>query len=145
MPFLLLVFCLTLSAQTADFAGDYQGEQIKLRLGGAGAGYTGVMELHGVSIPVTAKPSANGLDGKFRFENIDYTFQVRREGNAILLTSEGATRRLAAVAQQSSHPLVQRPAGSILGTWNRPQGVLQFNADGTGSGAGEAFQYEANG
>lgn len=159
-----LVAAGTVAAQLASWAGEYEGDQVRLTLQAARDGYTGTILYDGQSMPLTARESAAGLAGRFTADGEAFAFQIRRDGSTLVLATQGTIYRLEPVrTSKKGNPLARGPqpganppgaaeplntggaAGGIVGTWRTPQGTMRFNADGTGIANGEAFRYQTDG
>ena len=131
-----LAFCaISLPAQNplamaADpFGGTYQNEQLQLELTRKGQEYTGVILLGGESLPVKAKATAGTLAGTFESQGQTYSFQAKRAGSQLTLTTDGATHLL-----ERTGTVVAAPAAApaaVVGEWRGSNAVVQVNADGT--------------
>lgn len=138
--------CAIASAQAAaTFAGEYKNEQVQLKIQVSNGEYTGTIVVQGNTLPFTARESGGGLAGKFRHKENEFAFAIQREGNVVVLTTDGATYRLARVESKGAvNPLASKEQG-LIGSWRTPHGVMQFNADGTGSANGSPFRYQVEG
>ncbi|HUQ91127.1 MAG TPA: hypothetical protein VM120_05545 [Bryobacteraceae bacterium] len=138
--------CTIASAQPATtFAGEYKNEQVQLKIQVSNGEYTGTIVVQGNTLPFTARESGGGLAVKFRHKENEFAFAIQREGNVVVLTTDGATYRLARVESKGAvNPLASKEQG-LIGSWRTPQGVMQFNADGTGSANGSPFRYQVEG
>ena len=105
MTFFLRLFALAICAvalpaqnplaMAADpFGGTYQNEQLRLELTRKGQEYAGVILLGGQSLPVKAKATAGTLAGTFESQGQTYSFQAKRAGSQLTLTTDGATHVL---------------------------------------------------
>jgi hypothetical protein len=139
LPWLGLVLCVAgangqnpLAMATDPFSGSYQNEQLKLELTRKGAEYGGAITLGGQLLPVKAKAVAGVLSGTFESQGQAYSFEARRTGASLSLTTDGTThvlQRAGAVAPVVSAAPATAPA--VVGTWQSPTGVVRVNADGT--------------
>lgn len=148
----ILGLCALLTAQSRDpFAGEYQGQEVRLTLEpSAGGQYKGSLLFEGQGLGLTARASGGKLSGTFQFQGEQFPFDLRREGDALVLFTAGAEYRLQPVGPaRPANPLASKSApsagGGIVGTWRNPQGSARFDANGTGVMNGEAFRYQAEG
>jgi hypothetical protein len=74
--------------------GVYENESIAMEVKPDGGGYQGAITLQGQSYPFTAQKSANGIAGNFKAGGQSYTFSAKLSGDAMTLSSDGATYTL---------------------------------------------------
>ncbi len=77
-----------------SFAGEYKNAEVSLQLAGSGDQYTGTLQYQGASLPVRARVRGNELEGTFRLETQEFAFRLKREGSAVVLTTDGTSYRL---------------------------------------------------
>ena len=152
------------------FGGFYQNEQLKLELTRKGQAYTGVILLGGRSLPVKAKATAGTLAGTFASQGQIYSFQAKRSGSQLTLTTDGAThlleRALAAPAATTSPAptattspapaAITSPAPAaitppapapptVVGDWRGQNAIVRVNADGTATIGAKSHRWTLDG
>jgi len=137
-----------------SFAGEYKNAEISLQLAGSGGQYTGTLKYQGASLPVRAGERGNELEGTFRLEAQEFALRLKREGSAVVLTTDGTSYRLEPVAKTRANPLARgsAPAASapvkeqgLAGAWRNAQGIMRFQPDGSGVAGGAPFRYQVSG
>ena len=133
--------CALAQVSPADpFAGEYKSPEAQLTLRrAADGGYTGTIVYQGASMPLSARAAGQSLlKGQFQTQGQSFPFDLRKEGTAVLFTTDGETYRL--------EPLVKTGGTQgLTGAWRNDKGIMRFNADGSGVALGEAFRYQING
>lgn len=102
-------------AASSSYAGTFKGADLTITLRpGTGKGeYTGSIQMGGKSIPVKAKAVPQGLEGSFESEGASFEFRAKRDGQTLLLNSDGTTHMLleqgGSAATRPANPLAARP------------------------------------
>ncbi len=132
-------------AVAADpFGGTFQNEQMKLELARKGQEYTGMILLGGQSLPVKAKATAGTLAGTFESQGQSYSFQAKRSGSQLTLTTDGATHVLDRAGTAVAAVAVTPPS-VVVGEWRSPNSVVRVNADGTATIGAKSHRWTVDG
>ncbi len=133
-------------AMAADpFGGTYQNEQLKLELTRKGQEYTGVILLGGQSLPVKAKATVGTLAGTFESQGQTYSFQAKRSGSQLTLTTDGATHVLERAVAASAAITSSAPAPAVVGDWRGQNAIVRVNADGTATIGAKSHRWTLDG
>lgn len=131
-------------AMAADaFGGTFQNGQLKLELTKKGQEYTGVILLGGQALPVKAKATAGTLAGTFESQGQTYSFEAKRAGSQLTLTTDGATHVLEKMAATGPVP-ASKPA-AVVGEWRGSNAIVQVNADGTATIGAKSHRWTLDG
>lgn len=83
-------------ANRADpFVGTFANNELRVDVRKNGAGYGGALTINGEQIPFTGSAAGSTLTGSFAVGPQKYSFTAQVAGDAMSLTSEGTTYRLA--------------------------------------------------
>ncbi len=108
---LFIAALLPVSFAIADpLTGTFSDGRLTLTLEGGQGGYTGTAQMDGASYPLTARGTAQNLQGTYRDAGGSYPFQAALKGNVLTLLTGGATYSLQkwqAAAPKSPGPLAQ--------------------------------------
>lgn len=127
------------------FGGTYQNEQLKLELTRKGLEYTGVILLGGQSLPVKAKATAGTLAGTFESQGQTYSFQAKRSGSQLTLTTDGAAHVLERAGTVVAAVTPPAPAPTVVGEWRGSNAIVHVNADGTATIGAKSHRWTLDG
>jgi hypothetical protein len=129
------------------FAGEYANAEVQLQLERSGNQYSGTLRYQGTALPVRASVRGDALVGTFGVEGRGFPFELKRDGSAVVLTTDGTDYRLEPVKKTPANrgaPATAKEQG-LVGAWRGPQGSMTFQADGSGVANGSPFRYEVSG
>ena len=137
----------TLLAQT-DWTGSWKNAEMQLTLHRTPDGHKGTILFGGRSLPLTATPAGDRLQGTFTADGARFSFALERSPQgAVTLTSDGTPYLLDPVPSSTAPNPLARPASpppppsGLTGDWQGPQGLVRFNPDGTAIIAGQTYRY----
>lgn len=104
----LLVLCAfspLARAQTDPWVGTWSNEAVRLELRPAASGYEGSLEVSGRAYPVQVARQGTGLTGGFQVDAARFTLSLQREGELLVMRSDGNEHRL----RRAAPPAAQGP------------------------------------
>lgn len=105
------------------WAGVWTDGALRVTLERRASGYGGTIELQGQRYALAATGAAERLDGSFEVEGNRFALSLAREGDVVVLTTDGATYRLRREAPRN--PLGGGPAPAQPGPSTQPAPATQ--------------------
>ena len=112
---LLFLYCASVLSQSTNFAGEYSGSQILLKLNSGAAGaYSGSLQFEGTTYPVQANAAGeNRLDGTFTLDGHAFRFSALLDQSELRLTTDGAEHVLVRKAVVAASPAASARAAAV--------------------------------
>jgi len=107
--------------------------------------YAGTLSIHGGHYLATIKVSGTLASGSYDVSGQTHRFTLTREGDGLMLTSDGASYRLTRRVSTAPAPEAAQTAPELVGSWRNSTSSAEFNADGTGVVNGTPGRYEIRG
>jgi hypothetical protein len=150
VPILFVATAVVWAQNSGSFAGEYANTEVRLQLERSGDQYAGTLQYQGTALPVRGSVRGAELVGTFSVEGREFPFQLKQDGSAVVLTTDGTSYRLEAVKKTPANPLARGATATVkeqglVGAWRGPQGSMTFMADGSGLANGSPFRYEVSG